>query len=118
MLVVCEDIDQAKEVEDLLASTEFFGGRYREAVLRIDSEVPDASLAALADVEEPECPVRIIVSVGMLREGWDVNNVTVVAGLRPYSAKANILPELCRYQAHVADYVNVFLIAAALPAKH
>jgi type III restriction enzyme len=29
----------------------------------------------------------------MLREGWDVNNVTVVAGLRPYSAKANILPE-------------------------
>ena len=29
----------------------------------------------------------------MLREGWDVRNVTVVVGLRPYSAKANILPE-------------------------
>ena len=29
----------------------------------------------------------------MLREGWDVQNVTVVVGLRPYSAKANILPE-------------------------
>jgi type III restriction enzyme len=29
----------------------------------------------------------------MLREGWDVNNVTVVAGLRAYSSRANILPE-------------------------
>ena len=29
----------------------------------------------------------------MLREGWDVQNVTVIVGLRPYSAKANILPE-------------------------
>jgi hypothetical protein len=25
----------------------------------------------------------------MLREGWDVQNVTVVVGLRPYTAKAN-----------------------------
>lgn len=44
-------------------------------------------------VDEESCPVNCIVSVLMLREGWDVNNVTVVAGLRPYSAKANILPE-------------------------
>ena len=29
----------------------------------------------------------------MLREGWDVQNVTVVVGLRPYTAKAAILPE-------------------------
>jgi len=29
----------------------------------------------------------------MLREGWDVQNVTVVVGLRPYTSKANILPE-------------------------
>jgi type III restriction enzyme len=29
----------------------------------------------------------------MLREGWDVQNVTVVVGLRPYTAQANILPE-------------------------
>jgi type III restriction enzyme len=29
----------------------------------------------------------------MLREGWDVRNVTVVLGLRPFAAKAEILPE-------------------------
>jgi type III restriction enzyme len=83
MLVVCESIDQAKEVEGLLGSTAFFEGRHGGAVLRIDSEVPDASLAALADVEEPDSPVRIIVSVGMLKEGWDVANVYVIASLRP-----------------------------------
>ncbi|MDQ3136910.1 MAG: hypothetical protein M3Q93_04920, partial [Gemmatimonadota bacterium] len=38
-------------------------------------------------------PVNAIVSVLMLREGWDVQNVTVIVGLRPYSSKANILPE-------------------------
>ncbi len=44
-------------------------------------------------VDDPSSPVNAIVSVLMLREGWDVQNVTVVVGLRPYSAKANILPE-------------------------
>jgi len=44
-------------------------------------------------VDDDDNPVNCIVSVLMLREGWDVNNVTVVAGLRPYTAKANILPE-------------------------
>ena len=29
----------------------------------------------------------------MLREGWDVRNVSVVLGLRPFTAKAEILPE-------------------------
>lgn len=38
-------------------------------------------------------PYRCIVSVLMLREGWDVRNVTTIVPLRPYSSKANILPE-------------------------
>ena len=29
----------------------------------------------------------------VLKEGWDVRNVTTIVGLRPYSAKSNILPE-------------------------
>lgn len=45
------------------------------------------------DVDADSSNVNAIVSVLMLREGWDVQNVTVVVGLRPYSAKANILPE-------------------------
>ena len=29
----------------------------------------------------------------MLKEGWDVKNVTTVVGLRPFVASSNILPE-------------------------
>ncbi len=36
---------------------------------------------------------KAIVSVLMLKEGWDVRNVTTIVGLRAYSSKANILPE-------------------------
>lgn len=38
-------------------------------------------------------PYKAIVSVLMLKEGWDVRNVTTIVGLRAYSAKSNILPE-------------------------
>ncbi len=34
-----------------------------------------------------------VVSVLMLREGWDVKSVNVIVGLRPYTSKADILPE-------------------------
>jgi type III restriction enzyme len=36
---------------------------------------------------------RAVVSVMVLREGWDVQNVTTIVGLRPYTSKAKILPE-------------------------
>ncbi|MHB8471540.1 MAG: DEAD/DEAH box helicase [Gammaproteobacteria bacterium] len=38
-------------------------------------------------------PYKAIVSVLMLKEGWDVRNVTTIVGLRAYTAKSNILPE-------------------------
>ena len=53
----------------------------------------DALRQAARDVDSPDSGVRVIVSVMMLREGWDVRNVSVVLGLRPFSAKAEILPE-------------------------
>lgn len=53
----------------------------------------DAARKASREVDDDKSPVNAIVSVLMLREGWDVQNVTVVVGLRPYTAKANILPE-------------------------
>ena len=45
------------------------------------------------DIDKPENRIKAIVSVMMLREGWDVRNVTVVLGLRPFTAQAEILPE-------------------------
>ncbi|WP_202796703.1 hypothetical protein [Methylibium petroleiphilum] len=37
--------------------------------------------------------IQDIVSVLMLKEGWDVRNVSVIVGLRAYTAQSNILPE-------------------------
>jgi type III restriction enzyme len=45
------------------------------------------------ELDSNKSPYRCIVSVLMLREGWDVRNVTTIVPLRPYSSKANILPE-------------------------
>jgi len=53
----------------------------------------DAARGVARRVDEGNSPVNAIVSVLMLREGWDVQNVTVIVGLRPYTSKANILPE-------------------------
>jgi type III restriction enzyme len=53
----------------------------------------DEARGVARQVDEGTSPVNAIVSVLMLREGWDVQNVTVIVGLRPYTAKANILPE-------------------------
>ncbi len=57
---------------------------------------------------------KAIVSVMMLKEGWDVRNVTTVVGLRAYSAKSNILPEQTlgrglrkMYTGGVEEYVSV-----------
>ncbi len=48
---------------------------------------------AANNIDNIESPYKAIVSVLMLKEGWDVKNVTTIVGLRAYSSKSNILPE-------------------------
>ncbi len=45
------------------------------------------------EIDNWESPCKVIVSVLMLKEGWDVKNVTTIVGLRAYVAQSNILPE-------------------------
>lgn len=60
-------------------------------------DISDEDLRALRQIsrqlDDNSSPYQCIVSVLMLREGWDVRNVTTIVPLRPYSSKANILPE-------------------------
>ncbi len=44
-------------------------------------------------IDSWQSPYKAIVSVLMLKEGWDVRNVTVIVGLREYTAESKILPE-------------------------
>jgi type III restriction enzyme len=60
-----------------------------------------------------ESRYKAIISVMVLKEGWDVRNVTTIVGLRAYSAKSNILPEqtlgrgLRKMYPGVEEYVSV-----------
>jgi len=100
LFIMLNDTDEADDVGDWLRTkypAEF--GNDKTLVIHTDKsgEITKRDLEAARDlarkVDEDVNPVNAIVSVLMLREGWDVQNVTVVVGLRPYSAKANILPE-------------------------
>ena len=65
-------------------------------------------------IDEMESPYKAIISVMVLKEGWDVRNVTTIVGLRAYSAKSNILPEQTlgrglrkMYPGGMEEYVSV-----------
>lgn len=91
MLVVAKTIANADEYGEILRSSEFFGGAFADSVLVVHSDSPDEALEALAAVEDVESKVRVIISVGMLKEGWDVKNVYVIASMR--SSVSEILTE-------------------------
>lgn len=86
MFLVCSTIEEANEVAEILAGPDLLGDP--DAVLTVTSDSPDAALDALGRVEEPGSPVRAIVSVQMLKEGWDVKNIYVVCALRALESQA------------------------------
>ena len=58
-----------------------------------DKEELEKLRKAADDIDKDHSPYKAVVSVLMLREGWDVKNVTTVVGLRPFGADSKILPE-------------------------
>ena len=90
MFVVCEDTDISPLVVDFLKDC----GLDDSEVLRVDSnrkgELPEAEWdelrAKLFDMDAHGKP-RVVVSVLMLREGFDVNNICVIVPLRTTGAK-------------------------------
>lgn len=100
LFIMLNKTEEADEVADWLRTKypKDFGGKCTQVIhTKNNGEIKDSDLEiareAVRNVDSDDNPIHAIVSVLMLREGWDVQNVTVVVGLRPYSAKANILPE-------------------------
>ena len=86
MLVIAQTIGEAETYRDIFDSEGFDGGAWIGKTLLVHSQlVSDEKEKALADlesVENPDSPIRIILSIGMLKEGWDVKNVYVIASMR------------------------------------
>jgi len=98
LFVMAEDNKAADDVAEYLATFPELGGkiltihsgRKKDQIAEKDLEI---ARKAAREIDSSDNPYSVIVSVLMLREGWDVRNVVVVVPLRSYSAKAKILPE-------------------------
>lgn len=100
LFIMAEKNVYADAIGEYLWRTKEFGFKEPEVLLihtdsagEITKKDLDMAREAARDIDKAESKIKAIVSVMMLREGWDVRSVSVVLGLRPFTAKAEILPE-------------------------
>jgi type III restriction enzyme len=93
ILVVCKDINHAREVYDLINSSDFYEGDYKGKVLQIDSSTKkeEEIEKQFLSLESSDNDIEIVIHVNMLKEGWDVTNLYTIVPLR--AANAAILIE-------------------------
>jgi len=80
LFVVCEEVKKAEQVAELLTANFL---TEPDQVLLITGGSSDKALRALKAVEDVASPVRAVVSVDKLKEGWDVRNIGVIVSFRP-----------------------------------
>ena len=85
VLVVAPDTTYAREIEQYLKSSAFYGGKYADKVIAVDYKSRgnnDEAIAQLLDIERPGNKIEIVIHVNMLSEGWDVTNLYTIVPLR------------------------------------
>lgn len=82
VLVACRDIEHARSVFEYVNSPTFYDGAYIGKALQVDSKKDDTEIEKLLTVEQVDNPIEIVIHVGMLKEGWDVNNLYTIVPLR------------------------------------
>lgn len=83
LFVVCSDVNHATETATTLRNTYFNGENDVNAVLQVDNQHDDATTQSrLMNLDSLGSPVRVIVSVNKLREGWDTKRIAVMCTLR------------------------------------
>ncbi len=105
LFIMTDDTRNCDEVRDYLeARYDDLKGGVLVIHTKNNGEISEASTGKSKDeldrlrklsreIDDPANPYKVIVSVMVLREGWDVQNVVAIVGLRPYTSKAKILPE-------------------------
>ncbi|MHB8653344.1 MAG: DEAD/DEAH box helicase family protein [Terriglobia bacterium] len=89
-------------------------GEISESTSGKDKEELDELRRQANEIDGLDSRTKAIVSVMVLKEGWDVRNVTTIVGLRAYTAPSNILPEQTlgrglrkMYPGGAEEYVSV-----------
>lgn len=97
LFIMAENTKASEQIFEYLETVPQLEGH----ILRIDtdrfgdvsSEQENQIRQWVREIDKPTNKWWAIVSVLMLREGWDVKSVTVAVGLRAFTAEAKILPE-------------------------
>ena len=94
MLVVAQDTSHAEALRQIIEAENFFSGRYKGRVIRVDSatrgeETDDATARLLA--LETDTETDVVIHVNKLKEGWDVRNLYTIVPLR--ASASDILTE-------------------------
>ena len=112
MIVVCDNTDLARLVHEHIAGGDVLRELEGEATFRIDTKLLAEAEAAYegetraeaaerlrrvvdtigkleweGEGDPPGKNIRCVVSVGMLNEGWDAQNVTQILGLRAFTSQ-------------------------------
>ncbi len=86
ILVVAKDTAHSRKLLDYIKAKEFFGGRYSEKVIEVNSSLrgseKDSNIERLLALENPDNEIEIVIHVNMLKEGWDVTNLYTIIPLR------------------------------------
>ncbi len=100
LFVMAENNAHADAIGKYLSENKEFGFKQSEVLVihtdrsgEITKKDLETARQAARDIDSAQSTIKVIVSVMMLREGWDVRNVSIVLGLRPFTAKSEILPE-------------------------
>jgi len=94
LFIMAEKNVYADAIGEYLWETREFGFKEAEVLVihtdkagEITKKDLDKAREAARDIDKPGNKIKAIVSVLMLREGWDVRSVTVVLGLRAYESE-------------------------------
>lgn len=109
LFIMCDETKSCEEVKDYLESHyDDFSDKKSVLVIHINDHgefVEDKKTKAKKELQSLRDyantidanldinPYKVVISVLMLKEGWDVRNITTIVGLRAFSSKAKILPE-------------------------
>lgn len=101
LFIMAEDTKQADQIAEGIQKLAGFNKKGEVLVIHTnkdgnlskDEKKLDELREAARLIDDGTSKVKVVVSVLMLREGWDVKNVSIILGLRPFTSKANILPE-------------------------
>lgn len=86
LFVVCSNVDHATQVTQLLRSPGYCGAEIQ--VLQVDNQHDGEETRKWLDrLDDDDSPVRVVVSVDKLKEGWDTKRIAVMCTLRAMASE-------------------------------